>query len=187
MQPPVPAGLLPEHAAQLQAWLPPGGSPSPGAWEKVYRATTHGFDAAAFHARCDGRMRLLVLVQTREEGWLFGGFTAVGFSLPRDSENEDGWYADPSAFLFSLTNSLGHPEKLESKGTGEDLWYQPGKAASFGPYPCDLCICGNADTEANSYTNTGGAYAESASTGTHPMGRHSQLGWLAAEVMAWVV
>ena len=185
MQPLGPIDLLPERAAQLQAWLPPGGTPSPGAWQEVYRATTHGFEGAAFHERCDGRKRLLVLVRAREGGWLFGGFTAVGFS-PLDDEYSYGYIADPSAFLFSLTNSLGRPEKLDSKRTGEDLYYDPVCSAIFGSHN-DLLIYDNADTEAGSYTNTGGAFAESASTGAHPMARGRQKGWRAAEVVAWVV
>ena len=178
MQPPGPADLSPEHAAQLQAWLPPGGSPSPSAWQEVYRATTHGFSAAAFHERCDGRARLLVLVRARMGGWLLGGFTAVGFSPPTR------FYADPSAFLFSLTNSLGRPEKLESTGVGKTLYYHPSALAVFGD---DLYIFDDADIRAGSYTDTGHAFAESASTGVHPMARGEQEGWKAAEIVAWVV
>ena len=107
LQSPCPADLSPEHAAQLQAWLPPVGSTSPGSWEEVYRATIHGFCAAAFHAKCDGQSHLLVLVRARKGGWLFGGFTTVGFCPP------EGPKSDPTAFLFSLTNALGRPEKLE--------------------------------------------------------------------------
>ena len=178
MQPPGPADLSPDHAACLQSMLPPGGSPNPGAWQEVYRATTHSFGAAAFHKRCDRRARLPVLVRAREGGWLFGGFTAVGFSPPQS------WIADPSAFLFSLTNSLGRPEKLESKGNGRDLWYRPNLSAAFS---LGLYICDNADTTAGSCTDTGGAYAASASTGAHPMARGHQEGWLAAEIVAWAV
>ena len=146
----------------------------------MYRATTHGFGAAAFHEHFDGRARLLVLVQARKGGWLFGGFTAVGFSPPKR------YYADPSAFIFSLTNSLGRPEKLDSKGRGgDDLHYDPSYSATFGSP--DLCICGNADTVGGSYTYTGNAYARSASMGAHPMARGWQGGWKAAEVVAWAV
>ena len=180
LQPPGPTDLSHEHAAQLQAWLPPGGSPSPGAWQEVYRATTHGFSARDFHARCDRRARLLVLVRAREGGWLFGGFTAVGFSPPQR------YIADPSAFLFSLTNSLGRPEKLASKGRDRDLLYSPFLSATFGSYP-DLVICDNADTRAGSWTNTGNDYAASASTGTHPMAQGRKSGWLAADIVAWAV
>lgn len=176
------AHLSPESAAWLQARLPTGGSSSPSQWEEVYRAKTHGFGASAFHARCDGRARLLVLVQAREGGWLFGGFTAVGF-IPGAMRS----YADPAAFLFSLTNSLGHPEKLESKQTGEDLIYHPSRSASFGGLPSALFICNNADLQAGSLTHTGRAYAESSSTGAHPMAQGLQKGWHAADIIAWVV
>ena len=186
MQLPGPADLSPDHAAWLQSILPPGGSPHPGAWQEVYRATTNGFGAAAFHERCDGRARLLVLVRAREGGWLFGGFTAVGFSPPPDPEN-DVSIADRSAFLFSLTNSLGCPEKLASKvkGTGGDFYYHPSCSAIFGN-GYDLQIYNIADTRAYSYTNTGRAYAASASTGAHPMAQGTLL-FRAADVVAWVV
>jgi hypothetical protein len=146
----------------------------------VYRATTHGFGAAAFHEQCDGRARLLILIQAREGGWLFGGFTAVGFSPPVRS------IADPSAFLFSLTTSLGYPEKLESTGTGKDLYYDPSVSANFGVYD-GLCICDNADTEVGSWTSSWSAYAASDSTGAPPLAQGRQENWLAAEVVAWQV
>ena len=178
LQPPGPTDLSSEHAAWLQSVLPPGGSSSPGAWQEVYRARTHGFGARAFHERCDGRARLLVLVRAREGGWLFGGFTAVGFSPPQR------YIADPSAFLFSLTNSLGRPEKLEFSLAGGSIYYDPSRSAVFR---VGLSICGNADRKADSYTHTGWAYVESASTGAHPMARGKHEDWFTTEVVAWVV
>ena len=118
-----------------------------------------------------------MLVRAREGGWLFGGFTAVGFSPP------ERWYADPSAFLFSLTNSLGCPEKLASNRTEHDVLYTSSCSAVFG----GLSICDNADTKAESRTYTGYSFAASASTGAHPMAQGERRGWLAAEVVAWVV
>ena len=146
----------------------------------MYRATTHGFGAKDFHARCDGLMRLLVLVREREGGWLFGGFTKVSNSGPKR------WYADPAAFLFSLTNSLGRPEKLESRGTGEEMNYNRGLIATFG-YGADLRICDNADKSAHSYTNTGKSFTMPGSMGVHPLAQGLQKGWLAAEIIAWTV
>ena len=107
------------------------------------------------------------------------GFTAVGF-IPGPTQS----FSDPSALLFSLTNSLGRPEKLESRGNRYDVVYKPSYVACFG---VGLIICGNADTKAGSETTTGINYAESASTGTHPMARWTQKGWRAAEVVAWAV
>jgi hypothetical protein len=171
--------LTPEQASQLQTWLPPGGSSSPMACVELYRGTTHGFSASSFHARCDGRARLLVLVQA-EGDWLFGGFTAVGFSPPRR------YIADPAAFLYSLTNSLGRPEKLESKGTGRDLYYDLSLSATFGS-GCDLYISDNADCETRSYTCPGSAYKTPASAKGHPMAQGKQTGWRTSEVVAWEV
>lgn len=177
-----PNGLTCAYAAQLQEWLPPGGSNNPSEWAEVYRGTTHGFGAAVFHARCDGRARLLVLIRSREGGWLFGGFTALGF-IPGEYRH----YADPAAFLFSLSNSLGHPEKLEVSptGMGMDVSYYAGSSASFGD-GAGLHVCSDADTVSSSATYTGYSYAKSASAGAHPMAAESQSHWLAAEVVAWV-
>ena len=102
----------------------------------------------------------------------------MGFSPPAYQ-----YTADPSAFVFSLTNSLGRPEKLASKGTGEDLGYIPFYSAAFS---YDLRIRDNADTGDDSYTHTGSAYAASASTGAHPMAQGTQY-FKAAEVVAWAV
>lgn len=183
-----PTGLTCAHAAQLQAWLPPGGSRCPGDWTEVYRATTDGFSAAAFHARCDRRPRLLVLVRALEGNWLFGGFTAVGFIPPMEESEFVFSYADPDAFLFSLTNSLGRPEKLESKRTGVDLSYDCNYSATFGSVAYrELQMCDDADSETGSYTRTRRHFAEPASDGAHPMARGLQGGWRAAEVLAWAV
>lgn len=99
-----------------------------------------------------------------------------------------GPIADPAAFLFSLTNALGRPEKLESKRTGKDLLYNKSYSVVFGPGPHpDLYIHGNADTQAGSWTRTGRGFAASASPGAHPMAQGRQAGWRAAEVVAWMV
>ena len=111
----------------------------------------------------------------REGDWLLGGFSPPKRPI-----------ADPFAFFFSLTNSLGRPEKLASKGAGYDLYYHPYTVATFG-IGFDLFICSDADTGDASWTKSGSSYAASASTGTHPMAQGRQGGWLAAEVVAWLV
>ena len=182
-----PVDLSSEQAVQLQAWLPPGCAPSPGAWEEVYRATKHGFGAAAFHARCDGQTRLLLLV--RASGWLFGGFTAMGFRPPPEG---NGWYVDPEAFLFSLTNPQGCPEKLEPRRPepgrkGNNLCYDVAASANFGHgFPADLYIGDDPDT---SYTDLGRAYdpPRSSSPYTHPMYCGYKNIWRPIEIVAWAV
>ena len=75
--PPVVYGLIPAQAVQLQVWLP--GRPAPHTWAEVYRGSRDGFKAATFHRLCDDKPRLLFVVRDKESGWLFGGFTALGF------------------------------------------------------------------------------------------------------------
>jgi hypothetical protein len=121
-----------------------------------------------------------VLVRAQKGGWLFGGFTAVGFSLQKA---KNGWITDPSSFLFSLTNSLGRPEKLEPKGTNGAIFYSS-DSVDFGTNL--VIICNTTDTEADAWTETGGAYAKSVSTGVHPMSQGVTC-CKAAEVVAWIV
>ena len=129
-----------------------------------------------------------MLVRSREGGgWLFGGFTAAGFSPPADGG--DAWIGDPDAFLFSLANRdppLGCSERFASLRTGNDLFYTARAAASFGD-DYGLHVCGDADRVAGSYVQTGLAYAESALVGANPMTQSRQASWHAAEVVAWVV
>ena len=161
----------------------------------MYRATRNGFRSRDFHAKCDDRPRVLLLVRDKLAGWLFGGYTAVGFLPARGRES----YADPSAFLFSLTNPSGYPEMLASKGGGHDVQCDPGCLASFGAAGDDVDLFSD-DADVNpdlyvasgansrSYTNPGGAFhAPSFAGGTHPMARGRQVFWQAAEVVAWAV
>lgn len=180
------------QASLLQAWV--GGTSDPGAWEELYRATRDGFRSRDFHAKCDDRSRVLLLVKDKLAGWLFGGYTAVGFLPARGRDS----YADPSAFLFSLANPSGYPEMLASKGGGLDVQCDPGCLASFGAVGDefdlfsdvaqnpDLYVASGANSR--SYTNPGGAFhAPSSAGGTHPMARGRQVFWQAAEVVAWAV
>jgi len=146
----------------------------------VYRGTRDGFGAADFHRCCDNRPRLLVLVRAQDSGWLFGGYTEVGFA------DHGSFYADSASYLYSLSNELGHPEKLASLQTGLDLCYNPAVSASFGD-GLGFHICNNANTVKGSYTFTGHSYAKSASTGGHPMAQRMQGGWRVAEIEAMVV
>ena len=178
-----PPDLSPEQAALMQSWL--GRPARPASWYEVYRATRDGFGAAAFHRKCDNVPGLLVVVREKEEGWLFGGFTAVGF-LPTRAGT---WYPDSSAFLFSLTNKAGLPEKLASLSTRNEMNYERGRSATFGSGR-DLSVCSNADVSTDSYTRLeiGNSYVVTERRGTgEPMSRGDQEGWRAAEVAAFVI
>ena len=176
----VPHGLTAAQAAQLQAWV--GGSGSPRAWAEVYRGSRDGFTAAAFHALCDDKARLLVLVRNAEAGWLFGGFTALGFL-----KGATRFYADPAAFLFSLTNPAGRPERLASKGDGNGVYYHSSHLVHMGN-GWDFAIADGCASNKSSWTNPGHSYAApSVAGGSHPMARGQVVKFTVAELVAWTV
>jgi hypothetical protein len=89
--------------------------------------------------------------------------------------------------LYSLTNSLGVPEKLAALRSKSHLYYHPRSSAYFGGFSPDLFICDCADEETGSFTNTGKGFAASAALGDHPMALRQQRGWRVAEIVAWIV
>ena len=175
-----PHGLIAAHATQLQAWV--GGSGSPRAWAEVYRGSRDGFTAASFHRLCDDKPRLLVLVRDAEAGWLFGGFTALGFL-----KGVNRWYADPAAFLFSLTNPAGRPERLASKGDGNGVYYCSSFLVLLGGGN-DLFIADGCASNKSSSTAPGSSYAApSVAGGSHPMAQGKRVNFTVAELVAWTV
>ncbi|CAF1301327.1 unnamed protein product [Didymodactylos carnosus] len=67
-------------------------------WELIYKATRDGFETNNFHCKCDGKSPTIVLIQSKNGGYLFGGYTAVPWSSQRTA------IRDPTAFIFTLTN-----------------------------------------------------------------------------------
>ena len=175
-----PHGLTAAQAAQLQAWV--GGSGSPRAWAEVYRGSRDGFTAASFHRLCDDKARLLVLVRDAEAGWLFGGFTALGFL-----KGANRYYADPAAFLFSLTNPAGRPERLASRGDARSVWYSSSCLVHMGDIR-DFVIADGCASNKSSQTRPGSSYAAPFVTGSHPMAKsQGPVHFTVAELVAWTV
>ena len=172
------------QATQLQAWV--GGSSSPHAWTEVYRGSRDGFTPTAFHTRCDEKPRLLIVAKDKDAGWLFGGFTAVGFL----KAGGDRLYADPAAFVFSLTNPAGRPERLASTGDGKEIYYLSSHLVRFG-WNDDLaikdgCASDKSSVSDKSFTGPGHSFASPSVTGTHPMAK-GQVYISLAELVAWIV
>lgn len=186
-----PTDLSFEQASLIQAWLSGptdletyATKTDPGAWVEVYRGTRDGFGADDFHSKCDDKPHLLVLVKEKEAGWLFGGYTAVGYVPPR-GDSRYATYADPAAFVFALTNPCDRPERLASRGGGNEVHYAPCCSAVFGDND-DLLIYPGADIEEGSYTQPGGSFEAPTATGSHPMAQ-GLVQWQVAEVIAWTV
>ena len=67
----------------------------------LFQATIHGFAAAEFHKKCDGKQPTVVLIKAANNR-TFGGVTALTW------EGNGYKGKDASAFLFSLDNNSTH-------------------------------------------------------------------------------
>lgn len=183
-----PADVTPDHAAQLQAWV--GGKSHPGAWEEVYRATRDGFGSRDYHAKVDGKPRLLVLVREQARGWLFGGYTAVGSHVVVEGRTDN--YEDRDAFVFTLINSQGlPPQRFRSLGKGRTMCTHQSSAAYFYGDTFALRICDGSDKKTASYSCLGDSCGEFGFERSVEGGPFilvgSEGGWLVAEMVAFVV
>ncbi|KAJ3070741.1 hypothetical protein HDU98_006240 [Podochytrium sp. JEL0797] len=85
----------------------------------LFRGTMAGFQNAAFHDACDGRMHTLTIVKAKG-GVIVGGYAAPAWK----SEGVSGWI--PDAFLFRVN---GVTKTFETLGCGK----------SGDTYPCAGC------------------------------------------------
>lgn len=181
-----PQDLAPDQAALLQSWV--GRWNRPESWIEVFRASRDSFTADAFHAHCDDKRHLLVLIREKANGWLFGGYTAVGWLLEHKQLGAPR-YADPDAFLFSLSNPAGLPEKLESLNTGKEMTYQEDYLATFG-IGAAMGIANRADVNASSWTNLPYGFKAPAPAmpgASYPMSQDLSTGWCISELVVFQV
>ena len=178
-----PRDLEPDQAALLQSWVGPWSRPE--SWAEVFRASRDGYDAEAFHAHCDEKSRLLVLVREKTNGWLFGGYTAVGWLLKHKLPGAPR-YADPNAFLFSLTNPGGLPEKLECVEKDRAMTYQASNLATFG-VGAAMAILSGADVKTGSWTSPGSGFQTPTTSGSFPMARGYTSSWYVSELVVFQI
>lgn len=68
-------------------------------WRLIYKATRDGFSAGDFHQCCDGQGATLTVIQSKDGGYLFGGYRFVSW------QSEGSYSTDTNnPFLFTLTN-----------------------------------------------------------------------------------
>ena len=116
----------------------------------IYRATRDGFDASNFHAKCDNQPNTLTLIKTTKE-CIFGGYTAVAW------DSISCHKADPTAFIFSLTNSSKNPLKIPIKtNNARAIYCCSSHGPVFGSY--DICIQSNSNVSNGSYSELGNSF-----------------------------
>ena len=120
-------------------------------FELLYRASRDGFEAAAFHAKCDNQPKTLTVIRTTK-GFIFGAYTSVAW------DSTSGFKDDPYAFIYSLVNSVTRPRLFRVKAGGK---YAICCRAELGPTfgrGCDIMIWSNSNASTESYSNLGLSY-----------------------------
>ncbi|XDV22460.1 hypothetical protein PO909_027349 [Leuciscus waleckii] len=89
----------------------------------LFKASVHGYQASAFHQRCD-RQGPTVLVAYNRSGYIFGGYTSVDYTQSgRDVTDEE-------AFLFSIRG--GGAPLCFKVNSGQYARYDDAGAPNFG-------------------------------------------------------
>ncbi|KAK7126789.1 hypothetical protein R3I94_018090 [Phoxinus phoxinus] len=93
----------------------------------LYKASVHGYNASAFHQRCD-RQGPTLLVAYNSSGYIFGGYTSVDYAQSGQQ------IADPDIFIFSFQGKIpvcikintGYNARLDDAGApnfGQQLYF----------------------------------------------------------------
>jgi hypothetical protein len=125
-------------------------------------------------------LRLLVIARSTS-GFVFGGFTSVGFG-----HSHGTCKADASAFVFTLINPHGiAPTMLMGNGDGQDVSHYDGNGAIFGEGD-DLLFVSNCHTVPTSRSSLGSSYTDTTGKGEKLFTGARQLGTI-AEILAFSV
>lgn len=123
-------------------------------WRLIFRASTHGYSAEAFHRHCDCISPTVVLV-LGTHGEICGGFSDV----PWGKTSVKGRYvASEKAFLFTLVNNQDLPP---AKFEVVKKMFAIAHHSDFGPIfgaGADLCIASNCNSNLESYSNLPHSY-----------------------------
>ncbi|XP_076064156.1 uncharacterized protein LOC143038603 isoform X2 [Oratosquilla oratoria] len=132
-------------------------------WRLVYRASTHGYSADAFHRHCDGIAPTYTIV-LGQHGEICGGFSDVPWSK---TSMKGRYVASDKAFLFTLVNTQDlPPTKFPVVKKMFAICYHPDCGPIFGA-GADLFIASNCQQNRDSYSNLSHSYdGESASCNT---------------------
>ncbi|XP_077287613.1 uncharacterized protein LOC143912224 isoform X2 [Arctopsyche grandis] len=129
-------------------------------WRLVFRASSHAFSAAAFHAHCDGVAPSMILVNG-SRGEICGGFSDVAW---HKTSHIGGYISSEKAFLFSLHGGTDAPAKYNIVKKPYAICYHADCGPIFGA-GADLLISHNCNSNIDSYSNLPHSYdGESASS-----------------------
>jgi len=109
--------------------------------ELLWRGSRDGFNASAFHTRCDGKGPTLTVIRAQNQVNIFGGFTA-------DAWSGSGAYGQGKAWLFSLVNKFGKCIKVEAASSSNNMYNNSSYGPTFGAGH-DMHVIGNMKSNSN--------------------------------------
>jgi hypothetical protein len=131
-------------------------------WLLIYKASRDGFDANAFHSRCDNKGPTMTIIRSNNN-YLFGGYTSVAWTSTSAYKN------DTNAFLFTLTNPHNiPPTKYQIDSTkAANAVYHLGSCASIFGGCLDLVLHANSNSNNSSHTTFPYKYIDTTGKGNN--------------------
>ena len=120
----------------------------------LYVASRDGFGSKDFHAKCDGKNKIIVIIKAN--GFYFGGYTSSSFNSVGKGFLGGNYVHSDYSFIFSLSNPQNKPTFFKC------VQPQLGIRDSSSSGPCfgksDICIFDNSNQRNNNYTNIEKSY-----------------------------
>ncbi|CAF4056407.1 unnamed protein product, partial [Rotaria sp. Silwood1] len=131
-------------------------------WELIYKASRDGFDANAFHTRCNDKGPTITIVRSNNN-FIFGGYTAVSWTSDGNYKN------DTNAFLFTLVNPHQIPPTkylIDATKIQQTVNHTGGYGPTFGGGH-DLHVASGSNANNSSYTNFPHSYIDTTGKGNN--------------------
>ncbi|XP_060535457.1 uncharacterized protein LOC132707569 [Cylas formicarius] len=149
----------------LNAWY---GHPKQ-TWRLIYRASSHGYSASAFHRHCDGISPVYVIVMG-VRGEICGGFSDVAWIKP---PGRGQYISTDKSFLFTLYNHQDvPPTQFHVARRSFAICYHSDYGPIFGA-GADLLISNNCNSNMDSYSNMPHSYEGDGASSSILMGDYN--------------
>lgn len=127
-------------------------------WKLLFRASTHGFSASAFHKMCDGFPNTMTIVQSTN-GYVCAAFTDIPWSGCDSSRGN--YVSSDKSFLVALTDGnhlpSQRPARFDVKRRNFAVIHHSKHGPVFGG-GADLSIADNCNLNTSSYSNLPHSY-----------------------------
>jgi hypothetical protein len=129
-------------------------------WVLIYKATRDGFRGSDFHRCCDNKGATMTIIQSKDGGYLFGGYTSVSW------KSAGNYVIDNNGpFLFTLINPHRIPSTKYCIKNPEHSIYD---YSTYGPIfggGADFYVCSNSQSKEGSYSNFPYSYYDTTNQG----------------------